>query len=125
MYLSEAARRAMADRLATLEELRVRFRGGKLPYPSSNMHISEEICATILLGCAAELRVATLRPEQAPYFMEWRARLMPTTGVVMHMFSAYYPFYLEDLCSRELAAEYVDTFLRPGRRRTASVEPGT
>ena len=97
MILRPAAQSALSKSLDLFESLTERFRADKIPYPSLNPHILEEIVFTLVLGRLPQLKCGVLTMRDTPWYIEWKGGLVAKPGIVLHTWTDYYPFCLRDL----------------------------
>jgi hypothetical protein len=107
MVFNHAIHREIAKGHSCFEELRKAFAKGKLPYPCTNPHLADEVVASLVLGCISGLRYGLIEGRLSPWYVEWKGRAVRSTGVLMHIFTIYYPFFLEDFYGARAKATYL------------------
>lgn len=97
IVFNHGSHRRLAASGKRLNNLAKRFLNGSLAYPCANPQILDEICLSLTLGGIKGLTCGRIRPEDVPFYIEWRAGLVKRRGVVMHTFSNNFLYALADV----------------------------
>lgn len=62
----------------------------KLPYPSGNPNIQDEITASIAFGKIPDFTYGTINNKTAPYYPELLDRKVREPGIIIHFWSSDY-----------------------------------
>ncbi len=81
------------------------FAADRIPYPSSNLHIAEEIAATLALSRVSGFTWSELDPELVPFYLEFRANPL-RFSVVVHTWSTFYADFLREFISAASAESF-------------------
>jgi hypothetical protein len=73
----------------------------EIPFPAQ-YHILEEISWTYTLGKINNLSYDFIREEDSPFYIELRVKAISDPGIVLHVWSKLYQFFLEDYPLSEL-----------------------
>lgn len=106
MYISEAARDALIDGVAVMDELHTLWSEARVPYPSTNGYILEELAASMMLGCIPDLCWGFIDPSASPFYVEWKGRVVSDPGIVMHVWNHFVQFFVADFHGDEAARAY-------------------
>ncbi len=82
--------------LPLMELLRQKFRSGEWPYPSTNVHIADEVCMALAFGTLRNFNWGLLRREDAPWYVEWKGREVDSPGLVLHTWTHFYLGFCND-----------------------------
>jgi hypothetical protein len=107
------ARRRVVEQLDCLERIRELWVSKQVPYPSTNPYIMEQVAAAMMFGAVDNLQYEVLAPAEAPFYLELRAGRLSSPGTVVHVWSEYYPFFLEDYEGRAAASAFVEQYCQP------------
>ena len=112
MIFNRGSHRRIGAATADLLDLGARFHAGDLELPCFNRGITEEVCASLVLGRLEPLRWGYLDRADAPFYLEWRARLVGGCGLVMHTWSHYLPFAVVEFFGRDAVKHAPDPKIR-------------
>jgi hypothetical protein len=105
MILNHHVCRKIPQLLGDLRAIYAEWASGARPYPSTNLHISEELALSAALGRPGSPTLGCLAPEDAPFYAELSGP-DPVQGIVMHVWSGLYRRYLHEQRAWEDLAEY-------------------
>ena len=92
MVFDHGIHEAIAGGLEELELLMRSFTEGRLRYPCANVHVVEEVAASLVLGAIEGITFEALSPTLLPFFAD--PLRVPGGGVVLHVFTARYRDHL-------------------------------
>jgi len=118
MVLTHSACRKIPQLLSDLQVHYADWASGARPYPSSNLHIREEVALSLALGRPGSPTLGCLSREDAPFYAEL-ARTNPEQGIVMHVWSGLYRRYLHE---QRAGADLADFDLERRRDRLRHIQ---
>jgi hypothetical protein len=75
-------------------EIKRQIETRKVPYPHPNRSIEEEFAACMAMGRVKGLTYDLMDHNVSPYFVEWNSAVCKSRGIVMHVWSGFYPHAL-------------------------------
>ncbi len=96
MLFNRSIHRDVAAALPRMYDVYKDLVDGRIPYPSVNAHIKEEIAAALVLGTIPGLTFDRIDPEMSPWYVEYKGGRTRSAGVVMHIWNEYLPFFLQE-----------------------------
>jgi hypothetical protein len=108
MIFNNVSHKKVGPILDGIDKLRTQFKRGQLAYPCLNMHIAEEICASLMLGTIKNFKCGLIERRDSPWYVEWKGRDVAQPGFLMHIFTKYYPAFLLDFKGEQSLIKYTD-----------------
>jgi hypothetical protein len=69
----------------------------EIPYPAFTYHITEEIAWAFTLGKTDNISYDFIAAEDSPFYIELRVKALTEKGIVMHVWSKLYNYFLSEL----------------------------
>jgi hypothetical protein len=95
MILDHSVCRRIPQLVGDLQVTHADWASGARPYPSSNLHIREEVALSLALGRPGSPTLGCLSREDAPFYAELAGE-HPGQGIVLHVWSGLYRRYLHE-----------------------------
>lgn len=89
-----------------IEALRTQFVSKALPYPCQNVRLLDEVVGSLILGRISGLTWAEFCPSLSPFFVEVQHQMVGGPGVLMHVWSPWYPKFLQNEEGPDAESQY-------------------
>lgn len=120
MLMNHDLHKLIAEAQPLFELIRDKLDSGAMPFPCSNRHIRGEMISTLAMSTLRGLTWGVLPQAITPYYVEVKGGEVDDPGVVMHMWTAYYPFYVRDYEGPKELARLLAVMRRSAARRATA-----
>ncbi|MFN4151822.1 MAG: hypothetical protein ACK4IX_12855, partial [Candidatus Sericytochromatia bacterium] len=87
----------VAEKISFYRMILKSFLDENLVYPSSNIHLIDEIVSSITLGKIENISYGLLDKNYFPFYYEYKEGEVTSFGLFLHILSAYYDEFIKEL----------------------------